>query len=99
MDLDNPGLFRNARHHLAPFTGLDSWIDPAHLALVRNDGSVNEKPLETMVEIPVIHHVLVIPDDLAGIGIQCQVELWYRYFLSVPASMNLGAGEVTDVPI
>ena len=27
------------------------------------------------------------------------VELWYRCFLSIPPSMNFGAGDVTDVPM
>jgi len=27
-----------------------------------------------------------------------KVELWYRYVYLLPASMNFGAGAVTDVP-
>ena len=55
---------------LAPLARLHLRVDPRHFARIRRDGGVDEHALERMIEIPVIDEVLVVPDDLAGVGIQ-----------------------------
>ena len=70
--VNDAGLAGNTGDHFAPLARLDLRIDPGHLARIRRDGCVDQQPLKRMIEIPVIDHVLVIPDDLAGIGIQRQ---------------------------
>ena len=50
--------------------GSNARIDPRDLARIRRDGRVDEQPLERMVEIPVIDEMLVVPDDLAGLGVE-----------------------------
>ena len=47
-------------------------IDPGHLAGIRRDGGVDQEPLERMVEIPTVVEVLVVPDYLAGVGVEGQ---------------------------
>ena len=42
---------------------------------IRRDGGIHENSFEWMIEIPVIHDVLVVPDDLAGVGVQASVQL------------------------
>ena len=68
--VDDAGLARNAGHHFAHFTGLESRVDPAHRARVGRHRRVEQDPLERMVEIPVVVQVLVVPGDLAGVGVE-----------------------------
>ena len=57
-------------HDLAPLARLDARVDPRHLFRIRRDGGLDQQPLERMIEIPVIDDVLVVPDDLAGVGVE-----------------------------
>ena len=41
-------------------------------ARIGRHGGIDQQPLERMIEIPVIDDVLVIPDDLSGVGVQRQ---------------------------
>ena len=52
-----------------------------------------------MIEVPVIDGVLVVPDRLAGLGAQRERGVVVQVLLVVAASMNFGAGAVTDVPM
>src|SRR6185295_8958180 len=63
--VDDAGLARDAGDYLAPLTGLEPRIDPADLARIGRDRSVDQQSLERMVEIPVIDQMLVVPNDLA----------------------------------
>ncbi len=60
---------------------------------------MDQQAFEGMIEIPVIDDVLVVPDNLSGIGVQRQRAVVVEICLVVTTSMNLGAGEVTDVPM
>ena len=78
---------------------LDLRVDPRHLLRVGRDRGLDQQALERMIEIPVIDDVLVVPDDLAGVGVERQ----RRVVVEVRAcrcrrAMNFGAGIVTDVP-
>ena len=51
-----------------------------------------------VVEVPVVVQMLVVPDALAGVAVQGERRVVVQVIRSVPPSMNLGGGEVTDVP-
>ena len=87
-----PGI----RDHLAPLTRLHLRVDPGHFLRIGSNGGFDEQALEGMIEVPVIDDVLVVPDDLSGVGVDCGVVVEYVKLL--PASVNLGAGMVTEVP-
>ena len=59
-----------------------------------------QQPLERVVEVPVIDDVLVVPHDLAGVGVQAPAwSCGTGSCLSLPPSMYFGAGDDTDVPM
>ena len=70
--VDDAGFAGDAGEDFAAFAGLELGIDPGDLRGVGGDGGVDQDAFEGMVEIPVIDDVLVIPDDLAGVGIDGQ---------------------------
>ena len=70
--------------------GAHPRVDPAHRRRVSGaHGGVDEQPLERMVEIPVIDDVLVVPDDLAGVGVERQRRVVVEVLLVVAAEHEL----------
>ena len=68
--INDSGFSGNTGHDLATLAGPDSRIDPADVGGAWRHSRVDEQALEWMIEIPMIHEVLVVPDHLAGVGIQ-----------------------------
>ena len=68
--VDDSGLSRNTGDDLSHFAWPDPWVDPAHRGGIGRDRRVHQQTLKRVVEVPVVVQVLVIPDDLAGIGIE-----------------------------
>ena len=68
------------RDHLAPLTRLHLRVDPGHFLRIGSNGGFDEQALEGMIEVPVIDDVLVVPDDLSGVGVdgQCAVVVEVR---------------------
>ena len=61
---------------------------------------IDEQAFERVIQIPVIDDVLVIPDDLAGVGIQRQRGVVIEVLLVVAAQHETSAPViVTDVPM
>ena len=97
--VDDAGLAGDAGDHLAPLARLDlRGLIHAHFLRVGRDRGLHQQPLEGMVEVPVIDDVLVVPDDLAGVGVERERRVVVQVLLVVAARMNFGAGIVTDVP-
>ena len=70
--VDDAGLAGDAGDDLAPLARLDLRVDPRHFVRVRRDRGLDEQALERMIEVPVIDDVLVVPDDLAGVGVRAR---------------------------
>ena len=66
--VDEPRLAGDAGHDAAFLAAAQPRIDPWHLAGVGRHSSVDQHPLERMIEVPVIDRVLVVPDGLARRG-------------------------------
>ncbi len=90
--VDDAGLAGNAGEHLPFLARLESRIDPRHLFRVRRHDGIDDEALERMIEIPVIDDVLVVPDDLAGVGIQRQRGVVVQVLLVVAAEQELRRG-------
>jgi hypothetical protein len=84
-------LSGNARNHLPLLPGTQPRVDPAHRALLGGHGGIDQQPLERVVEIPVIDHVLVVPHDLAGIGVQRQRAIVIEVLEIFAAQHELGS--------
>ncbi len=95
--VDDAGLARDAGEHLAHLAGLMFGVDPRHLAGGRHLG-VDEDAIERVVEVPMIDDVLVVPHDLAGVGVQSQRRGVVEIGLVVAGQQNFGVGPVTEVP-
>ena len=87
-----PVLPGNSGHHLAPLAGPQPRIDPGDLAGIRRHRRIHQQPFKGMIEIPVIHDVLVIPDDLAGIRVQRQRRVVIQVRLVVSSQQELRRG-------
>ena len=59
----------------------------------RRDRGLHEQPLERMIEIPVIDDVLVVPDDLAGVGVERERRVVIEVLLVVAAERELRRGD------
>ena len=68
--VDDAGLAGDAGHHPALLARLQPGVDPGDGVGVGGDGGVDEQPLEGVVEVPVVVQVLVVPPDLAGVGVE-----------------------------
>ena len=68
--VDDAGLAGHAGHHPADLARPQPRVDPAHRVGVGRDRGVEQHPLEGVVEVPVVVQVLVVPDDLAGVGVE-----------------------------
>ena len=51
-----------------------------------------------MIEVPVIDDVLVVPDDLSGVGVERERGVVVEVREVVARERELGAGMVTEVP-
>ena len=83
--VDDPGLARDAGHHSPALARLQLRVDPGDLLRVGRNGRIHQKALEGVVQIPVIDHVLVVPHDLAGVGVQGQRGVVVQVLLVVAA--------------
>ena len=70
--VDDARLAGNAGHHPAHLARVQPRVDPAHRGRVRPHRGIDQQALERVVEVPVVVHVLVVPDDLAGVAVQRQ---------------------------
>jgi hypothetical protein len=61
-------------------------------------GGIDQQALEGMIEIPIVDDMLVIPNNLVGLRVRRERRVVIEILLVV-ASRNLGAGEVTEVPM
>ena len=77
---------------LRRLAGLQARIDPRDLARFGRDRGVDEQPLERMIEIPVVDQMLVVPDDLAGRGIERERRVVIEVLLVVAAEDELRRG-------
>ena len=68
---------------------LDLRVDPRHFLRVGRDRRFDEQALERMIEIPVIDDVLVVPHDLAGVGVDGQRRVVIEVLLVVAAEREL----------
>ena len=68
--VDDARLAGYAGHDPAHLARVQPRVDPAHRGGVRPYRGVDQEALERVVEIPVVVHVLVVPDDLARITVQ-----------------------------
>ena len=65
-----PVLPGDAGHDPPHLAGPQPRVDPLDRVRVRRDRGVDEDALERVVEVPTVVEVLVVPDDLAGVGVE-----------------------------
>jgi hypothetical protein len=64
-------------------------IDPGNLARVGRDRGFDQQPLERVVEIPVVDHMLVVPDNPAGLPVERQRGIVIKVLQVITAEQEL----------
>ena len=90
--VDDARLAGNPRDDFAPLAAADARVDPRHLVAVGSYGRLDEQPLVRVIEIPVIDDVLVVPNDLARVGVQRERRVVIEVLLVVAGERELRRG-------
>ena len=90
--VDNPGLAGNAGHDAPLLARPEARVDPVDDLGVRRHRGIDEQPFERMIEVPAVVQVLVVPDDLASVGVKCERRVVVQVLIAGPADHELGGG-------
>ncbi len=88
--VDDAGLAGDAGHDPAHLARLQAGVDPLDRLRVRGHRGVDEDALERVVEVPAVVEVLVVPDDLAGVGVEGEGRVVVEVLQVGPADEELG---------